>query len=484
MRQFVMVAMLILALPLLAADAPEAAKVAAWVRALPAVDPDASYFGALGALSTNHIGPATDTIRSVGPAGFYANASAVAQAKSAIAGRASYLRALTAGSIFWLRDVQNLPWGLVEVARGAYRYDLIDAIVLQAQASGARYVGTVMPYAGWELRAAGYAPTTDEQCLRLFDEDFFYLKFDQRMDRYRDEAQWLAYLQRVVERYDGDGIDDMPGLTAPVRYWQIHNEPEGERCGLFRDDAAAFVQLMRKSSEVVHLACASCQVVNGGAAFPFVRENQVPPLRGATFWRDYSAAGGAAFVDVIAVHYNQGKDADHGNVADFEVQIARARELLGAKPVWVTEFGVIVGDRGNFKGLTEVEAGAWYVRMYAAGLTGGAVRFISDAPGFIESDGTTYLPFYVQKLVQAKLGGFMSATKLAAGQYKFRVGSSDVYVLWTGLPAGLTGTATIADLYGNESTVDLTTARLTFSESAPLIVTKGGVAMRRRASRR
>ena len=26
-------------------------------------------------------------------------------------------------------------------------------------------------------------------------------------------------------RYDGDGIDDMPGLREPIKYWQVDNEP-------------------------------------------------------------------------------------------------------------------------------------------------------------------------------------------------------------------------------------------------------------------
>ena len=479
-------ALLLVAPTLFAADAPEAAKAAAWVRALPPVDPDSSFFGVLGGMSTTFLGPsALEVVRTSGPAAFYANTTALNQAKTALASRTPYLNALAQGSIRWYRDVQNVPWGVIEPARGVYRYDILDTVVQQSQAAGGRYVGTVMPYAGWELIAAGYPVATDEMCVRLLDEDFFYLKFERRMDRYRDEAQYLAFLQRVVERYDGDGVDDMPGLTAPIVYWQIHNEPEGDRCGLFRNDAAAFAQLMRRSYEVVHAACATCKVINGGAGIPLWRENQTPPVGGTSFWREYAEAGGAPYVDVIGAHYNQGKDPDHGSVETLEHQIRRLRELLGEKPAWLTEFGVIIGDHGNFKGLTELEAAAWYVRMYAAALAAGAVRFFPDAPSFIEMDGTTYLTFYVQKMLQAKLGGFTSATKIATGQYRFRVGSSDVYVLWTGLPSDfdMSSPVTVTDLHGNESTVDLRNVRLAFSEAAPLIVTKSGVA-RRRAVRR
>jgi hypothetical protein len=47
---------LLAALSVRAADTPEAARVAPWVRALPAVEAEASFFGVLGGISTTHIG--------------------------------------------------------------------------------------------------------------------------------------------------------------------------------------------------------------------------------------------------------------------------------------------------------------------------------------------------------------------------------------------------------------------------------------------
>ncbi|HWS71021.1 MAG TPA: hypothetical protein VN605_02855, partial [Thermoanaerobaculia bacterium] len=95
-------------------------------------------------------------------------------------------------------------------------------------------------------------------------------------------------------------------------------------------------------------------------------------------------------------------------------------------------------------------------------------RFFSDASSFLELNGTTYLPFYVNKLVQAKLGGFTSATKIAEGQYRFRVHGADVYVLWSGVPSSLSGAVVATDYYGN--TTSTTAAQLAPSESSPLFV--------------
>ena len=468
MRSGVFIALMLLSGAARAADTAEAAKAAAWVRALSAVSPDEAIVGVLGGISMTLIGPPVEVVRTVGPAAFYDNATAVAQAVEIVRQRGvSYLAPLAAGSILWYRDVQNVPWGMIEVSPGRYQWEILDAIVKSAQSAGGRYVGTVMPYAGWELRAVGYAPTTDEQCLRLMSEDVFYLAADQRMDRYKDETAYKKFLTAVVERYDGDGVADMPGLKTPIVYWQIHNEPEGNHCGLYRGNEVQFVQHMKISREAIASACATCKVLNGGAAAPLFKESQVPPLGGVNFWRDYALAGGAPYIDIIAVHYNQGKDPDHGNVADFEYQIRRARELLGGtKPVWVTEFGVVIGDHGTFKGLTEKEAAAWYLRMYTAGLAAGAVRFFSDAPGFVEMNGTTYLTFYVNKLVQAKLGGFTSATKIAEGQYRFRVRGADVYVLWAGAPTLPKGQVVVTDFYGNTAVTNASS--LALSEATPV----------------
>jgi len=473
---------ILLAVLLFGMDSTEAARVASWVRTTTAVDADHAHFNALGALSTTVIGGGSQFIRTNGPAAFYANASQLTQTTQQLQMRTTtYITPLAQGGVRWYRDVQNIPWGMIEVSRGTYKFDLIDALVQDSQSVGGRYVGTVAPFAGWELKAAGYAPTTDEQCQRLLTEDFYYLTFDQRMDRYKDETAYTAFLGKVVERYDGDGIDDMPGLTTPIRYWQIHNEPEGDHCGNYRFDVSAFVRLMSISANTIHSACPSCKVINGGAGIPLWLEKLANPPGGVTFWRDYAAAGGATSIDVIAVHYNDGKSEGHGSIENFEEQIRRARELLGStKPVWVTEFGAIVGNHGLFVGLPEAEAGAWYVRFCTAGLAAGAEKFFSDAASFLDQDGTVLLPYYVNKLLEAKLGGFTSASRIANGQYQFRVGANDVYVLWSGVPSALSGrTVTKTDMYGNESTV--AASSLAPSELAPVFVTVASAQVRQRA---
>src|SRR5947208_7365744 len=195
---------LILAALLAATDTSEAAKVASWVKNAPVASADASWFGALGATSMSLIGPGPDTIRTTGPRTFYNNAPALQQSIGFVQSRSTaYLPLLVAGGVPWYRDVRNVPWGMVEVANGELRWELLDAVVTGAQNAGGHYVGTVMPFAAWALVAGAVAPTTDPHCTRLLSEDYFYLTLDGRMDRYRNLTEWQHFLTLVVERYDG-----------------------------------------------------------------------------------------------------------------------------------------------------------------------------------------------------------------------------------------------------------------------------------------
>ncbi len=61
-----------------------------------------------------------------------------------------------------------------------------------------------------------------------------------REDEYRD---WVA---AVFERYDGDGIEDMPGLVRPVNHWVIG----GEWTGFWKpDDPQSYLEVLEMTRE-------------------------------------------------------------------------------------------------------------------------------------------------------------------------------------------------------------------------------------------
>ena len=55
------------------------------------------------------------------------------------------------------------------------------------------------------------------------------------MDDYKN------FLIKLVDRYDGDGLNDMPGLTKPIKYWDVMNEPEFDM--LFKGSKEDFIEI-------------------------------------------------------------------------------------------------------------------------------------------------------------------------------------------------------------------------------------------------
>ncbi len=84
----------------------------------------------------------------------------------------------------------------------------------------------------------------------------------------KDLKRWQAFVQAVVERYDGDGEADMPGLIRPALYVQTANEFLGpkNRSGGWAGTDAALVDFLRATYDAVKRADADMPVVLGGIA--------------------------------------------------------------------------------------------------------------------------------------------------------------------------------------------------------------------------
>ncbi|MDF1612836.1 T9SS type A sorting domain-containing protein [Stygiobacter electus] len=57
-----------------------------------------------------------------------------------------------------------------------------------------------------------------------------------------DTVKWKLFLDALVERYDGNGISDMPGLTLPVSKWHIGQEWPRIWCSQFDKNSLQFAE--------------------------------------------------------------------------------------------------------------------------------------------------------------------------------------------------------------------------------------------------
>ncbi len=154
--------------------------------------------------------------------------------------------------------------------------------------------------------------------------------------RPKDPEAYARWVRAAVERYDGDGIDDMPGLRAPAKFWQVDNEPPRGREG--------YPDLQRITYAAVKEADPEATVLVGGLTLP------LPALRRAYEREDLpllEALGGEA-VDVLDVHWF----GHAGGWRDLAPALSRLRGDLarcgfGEIPIWITEMGTYAGTPGG-----------------------------------------------------------------------------------------------------------------------------------------
>lgn len=228
--------------------------------------------------------------------------------------------------IFWERTLEAMggpfAWEWVERRRGKYDFELADERVRACAARGIRIVAMLHPNTPWD-QPWPPSPT---------------LEFPNDVEAYRN------YVRSTVERYDGDGRDDMPGLPAGygVRHWEVWNEPEFRLEG----GAAGYVRLLRETREAILSADPEAIVLSGGAA-PFWHMTPQGKLAGGEhllrFWDEVLERGAGDAIDVFNVHDWVGPELRP--VADT---LRAWRELLARhgleRPIWITEFGSYEGD--------------------------------------------------------------------------------------------------------------------------------------------
>ncbi|MBI5741183.1 MAG: hypothetical protein HZA16_10740 [Nitrospirae bacterium] len=194
-----------------------------------------------------------------------------------------------------------------------------------------------------------------------------------------DEAKYTAFVKALVERYDGDGIDDMAGLTVPVKYWQAGNEPHVTMSG--------FAGFQRMTYLAVKDACPSCKVLIGGATGTNVTDyiDYIDRI----FMPILTELNGD-YADIIDFHWYGDAMGDYRESSIVYDHIKAALSSAGFAadiPVWITEMGSFSGTAttGEYRGVNQTEArqAGDYIKRYVYSLSLG-IKKIFPAFGLIE----------------------------------------------------------------------------------------------------
>ncbi len=387
----------------------------------------------------------------------------------------------------WDRPFFELfEWGLLEPEPETFDFSLTDQYVKKAQEYGFNTLACIQPFASWDQEAnLGKFPQVDSPNPRG----------TKTRAKPSDMKAYRNFVKELVERYDGDGQDDMPGLKYPIKYWEVANEPEMQEPPLifFQGPPQDYFEVLKSTYEAVKSADSDAKVLNGGMAGmkDFMTE----------YWQEVLDLGGGDYFDIANMH-----SIGHGE----PLNIPEFRDFLSknnlSKPIWVTE--VQIEDRQDKK--SEEYYAQSLARSYIFALANGVDKFFyvnlrlperglpaegEGGPGFsdlstlISEEGQKQPLFYAHQTIEEKLDqpisvekikedvepavsdGHSGSRKVLVGQYKFKLGDKTVYALWgTGeTPAEISGKIKVTYLDGEEK--EMNASELSLTEN-PVFVEK------------
>jgi hypothetical protein len=218
--------------------------------------------------------------------------------------------------IGWVR--LNWSWKDFQPVEGAFRFDQFDMVATKAAEHEIELLPILTAIPAW----ASTAPEA------LIAERGNLSPVDRYRPRHMED--WLTYVRTVVERYDGDGVDDAPG-SPRVTHWEVWNEPNLALFWPPAPSAEEYVSLLAVTHDEIIAADASATVLLGGLSGA-----------GVEYLQQVYDAGGAPFFDIVSVHVYIHPALR--STEDLQNALAATRQVMdrngdGDKPIWLTEIG-------------------------------------------------------------------------------------------------------------------------------------------------
>ena len=353
-------------------------------------------------------------------------------------------------------------WGMIEKEPGLFDFSETDEYARRAQADGFHIMANIQPFAHWDQAKCHQDLPVPGQ---PGDPRFHSTK-----GKPCDMEAYKNFVGRLVERYDGDGVDDMPGLTFPIRHWEVLNEPEfnEEPLVFFQGSPADYFEILKATYEAVEEADSEALVVQGGMAGMMEVCSQ--------FWQGVFDLGGANYFDVANMHSIG--HGEHLNVLSFK-QFLTKNGI--DKPVWITE--VQFQQAHQTQDYSAEEFAKILARSYIFALANGVDKLFyvniklppvkhgvpfDERSALIEDNGDKSPIFYAHLTVANMLGELGEGDKVTTirekigswsideGQYMFNLGGKTVYALWGAgpLPGEITGKVKVTEITGKQRVTD------------------------------
>jgi hypothetical protein len=137
----------------------------------------------------------------------------------------------------------------------SYQWKKLDRAVKLWQKYDFRIVITLRMQNGWFGGPIRYKP-------EMVKMPEIVWKNSDRLPAPEYQADYKAWISALVERYDGDGVSDMPGLRYGVFHYQVGNEYVNPVywSGTLED----YGKLLKQTHSAAHSACPDVQIISNG----------------------------------------------------------------------------------------------------------------------------------------------------------------------------------------------------------------------------
>ncbi|HAI74541.1 MAG TPA: hypothetical protein DCS28_00710 [Candidatus Moranbacteria bacterium] len=270
----------------------------------------------------------------------------------------------------WVRTGPPGPfvWDIMQKSKDAgFNFAVADQIVNNFQKNNISILAIIFPFADWDQKNL----VNSADC-KVSDIDEFLIKNDKKgrgvyLPYYRcNPNDWAAYqefVKAIVERYDGDGINDMHGLKIPIKYWEVMNEPdlqyksnspygEFDRSTFYRQGPEEYARLLVETSKAIRLADSEAKIL---IAAPAGADE-----RALSFYREvFKNADARNAFDIGNIHCIANDQNTHDfNVGPYKKMLADSS--IADKPIWVTEADAMYGKIGeeNYQSTKKSATGA------------------------------------------------------------------------------------------------------------------------------
>ena len=288
-------------------------------------------------------------------------------------------------------------WGNIERKRSSYNWQEVDHYVIECQNSNLYPIIIIWPYAKWDQ--------AEKSTYKVFSS---YEELGNYRTKPRDITSYQIFIRKLVDRYNGDGIEDMPNLKYPIKYWQILSYPSssGQPYSSFEGTVADYIELLKITYPAIKSADPSSRVILGDSPSSF------------QYWSDFFKKDPKKYFDAANINIQ--------NYNEFKTYLKIFKKHK------IKSF--IISDIQNQSKLRDRAKTIELFKVIIEALSQGAGKiFLSlENPIIINTDINKSYFYNALGLLLHKIDEFNTIKKIDEGQYKLTNKSNNkiTYVLW------------------------------------------------------